>query len=50
MVDEPKIEYISCDFVSLEQTGTDRERWLFRDCNNNNHAVFGRDEIEVEKF
>ncbi len=50
LVDEPKIEYISCDFVSLEQTGTDREQWIFRDSNNNNHAVFGRDCIETIKF
>jgi len=50
LVDEPKIEYIPCNFLSLEQTATDRERWIFRDSNNNNHAVFGRDEIEIERF
>jgi len=50
LVDEPKIEYISCDFVSLEYPGTDRERWMFRDSNNKNYAVFGRDEIGIERF
>jgi len=50
LVDEPKLEYIPCNFVSLKYPGTKHERWVFKDSNDNNHPVFGRDEIEIEKF
>ncbi len=48
LVDEPEFKYIPCTFVSLEHPGTEREQWVFKDSNDNNHPVFGRDEIGIE--
>jgi len=51
LVDDPKIEYISnCNFISLEYPGTNREQWIFQDSDNKRYSVFGRDEIEIERF
>ncbi len=51
LVDEPQIEYVSnCNFVSLEHPGSNREQWIFQDRDNKRYSVFGRDEIEIERF